>query len=359
MFRLELISKFITNSKVLFLGVHMFRTGFARRLAVLGFVSFLVSGVASEVFAHSDHKHDDKPPISLPEVMARVNDTDIKRDVILTELNKVIRRYKAKGMALKPDQIKTVAKKLIDDEIGRTLLLQRAEKIGVSVTPDRVKEKLNQVKGSFKSDAVFEHKLADRGMSLGQYQEELRTDLIMDRVIKQEVEAKIKISDTELQAYYDKNIDQFRTPDKVRASVILLKLRPNGSAARERKVRLKMESILEQSKSGTDFSGLAEKFSQDSIAYKGGDLGFFAKNQMLPAFSDRAFKLQVGEVSEIFKTKHGLHLLKVMDKKPGQDRSFKSVKESIRNTLIEKKSVQATKAYVQTLKKQANLKTYF
>jgi len=340
-------------------GVHMFRYGFMRQLAVLGFVSLLIAGASSEVFAHSGHKHDDKPPISLPDVTARVNDTDIKRDIILTELNKVIRNYKAKGMTLKPDQMKIVAKKLIDDEIGRTLLLQKAEKIGISVTPEMVATKLNQVKGTFKSNAVFEHKLADQGMSLEQYQVELRTDLIMDQVIKKEVESKIQINETELQAYYDKNIDQFRTPEKVRASVILIKLSPDSSAEHERKARQKMESILEQIKGGTDFSGLAEKFSQDSLAPKGGDLGFFAKKQMLPAFSERAFKLKVGEVSEIFKTKHGFHILKVTDKSPAVDRAFKDVKASIRDTLVEKKSVQATQAYVQILKKQADLKTYF
>lgn len=337
----------------------MFGNGFAKQLTVLGFVSFLIAGAASEVFAHSGHKHENKPPISLPEVIAKVNESDIKRDVILTELNKVIRRYKDKGMTLKPDQIKTVAKKLIDDEIGRTLLLQKAKATGVSVTPEMVATKLKQVKATFKSDAVFEHKLADQGMSLDQYKEELRTDLIMDQVIKKEVEAKINIAETEQQTYYDKNSSKFHTPEKVRASVILLKLKPASSAERERKVRKKMESILEQSTSGTDFSGLAEKFSQDSLAPKGGDLGFFAKKQMLPAFSERAFKLQVGEVSEIFKTKHGFHLLKVTDKKPAMNRSFENVKESIRNTLLEKKSAQATKAYVETLKKQASLKTYF
>jgi len=337
----------------------MFGYGFIRQVMVPVLVSFLVTGVASEVFAHSGHKHDDKPPISLPEVTARVNDTDIKRDVILRELNKVIRGYKAKRRVLNTDQMKTVAKKLIDDEIGRTLLLQRGAKIGVSVTPDMVKEKLNQVKATFKSDAVFEHKLADQAMSLEQYQEELRTDLIMDQVIKKEVESKIKIDEKDLKTYYDKNIDQFRTPEKVRASVILLKSPPNSSAERERRVRKKMQSILEQIKSGTEFSGLAQRFSQDSLASKGGDLGFFARKQMLPAFSERAFKLKVGEVSDIFKTKHGFHLLKVTDKKPRVDRSFESVKESIRVALMQKKSAKATKAYVQTLKKQADLKTYF
>ncbi len=77
-----------------------------------------------------------------------------------------------------------------------------------------------------------------------------------------------------------------------------------------------MASILTQIKAGTEFNGLAEKFSQDSLASKGGDLGFFEKNKMFPPFSERAFSMKVGEVSEIFKTQHGFHILKVTDKKP-------------------------------------------
>lgn len=337
----------------------MFRIINFNRLAILGLASLLIGMTGSEIFAHSGHKHDDKPPISLPEVVARVNGQDIKRDVIYRELNKAIQNYKAKGKSLSPDQLKAAAKKLADDEIGRTLLLQKGEKIGASVTPEMVEKKLTEVKASFKSDSVFEHKLKNRGMTLDQYREEIRTDLVMDQVIKKEVAAKIKIGEQDLKKYYEKNNSKYRTQDKTRASVILIKLPPNSSPEKERQVRKKMESILTQIQAGTEFHGLAKKFSQDSLASKGGDLGFFEKNKMFPPFSERAFNLKVGEVSEIFKTQHGFHVLKVTDKKPGVSRSFESEKEDIRNTLREKKSAQATRTYVETLKKQADLKTYF
>ena len=337
----------------------MFRIGNFKHIAVLSLASLLIVMTASTVFAHSGHKHDAKPAINLPEVVARVNGEDIKRAVIYRELNKAIRNYKVKGMALSPNQLKTAAKKLIDDEIGRTLLLQRGKEIGVLATPEMVKNKLNAVKASFKSDSVFEHKLKNRGMTLGKYQEELRTDLVMDQVIKKEVESKIQISNQDLKKYYEKNRDKFRTQDKVRASVILIKSPPGSSPERERKVRKKLNSILGQIKAGTEFSGLAKKFSQDSLASKGGDLGFFEKRKMFAPFSERAFSMKVGEVSGIFKTKHGFHILKVTDKKPGVSRSFENEKENIRKTLMEKKSAQATRTYVQNLKKQADLKTYF
>lgn len=337
----------------------MLRTFNFNRFLILGLTSLLIALTGSEIFAHSGHKHDDKPPISLPEVVAQVNGQDIKRDIIYRELNKAIKSYKEKGMSLSADQLKTAAKKLTDDEIGRTLLLQRGKKIGISVTPEMVESKLNEVKASFKSDSVFEHKLKNRGMTLSQYQEELQTDLAMDQVIIKEVESKIKISEQELKKYYEKNVAKFRTQDKRRASVILIKSPPGSSPERERKVRKKMASILTQIKAGTEFDGLAKKFSQDSLASKGGDLGFFEKKKMFPAFSERAFSLKVGDVSEIFKTQHGFHILKVTDKKPGVSRSFENEKENIRKTLTEKKSAQATRNYVENLKKQADLKTYF
>lgn len=337
----------------------MFRTGNFKHIAIPCLASLLIIMTGSEIFAHSGHKHDAKPPISLPEVVARVGDEDIKRDVIYRELNKAIQSYQAKGMSLSPDQLKTAAKKLIDDEIGRTLLLQRGKEIGVSATPKMVENKLTEVKASFKSDSVFEHKLKNRGMTLDQYQEELRTDLVMDQVIQKEVESKIQISEQDLIDYYEKNISKFRTQDKVKASVILIKSPPNSSPERERKVRKKMKSILDQIKAGTEFEGMAIKFSQDSLASKGGNLGFFEKTRMFPPFSERAFSMKVGEVSEIFKTKHGFHILKVTDKKPGVSRSFDNEKKNIRKTLVEKKSAQATRTYVQNLKKQADLKTYF
>jgi len=327
--------------------------------AVLILASFLFGTTGSELFAHSGHKHDAKPPINLPEVVARVNDQDIKRDVIYRELNKALQSYKKKGIILSTDQMKTAAKKLTDDEIGRTLLLQQGEKIGIAVTPEMVEKKLGAVKASFKSDSVFEHKLKDRGMTLDQYREELRADMIMDQVIIKEVESKIEIGEQDLKNYYEKNSAKYRTQDKARASVILIKSPHGSSPERERKVRKKMASILAQINEGTDFGGLAKKFSQDSLASKGGDLGFFEEKKMFPPFSERAFSIKVGEVSEVFKTTHGFHILKVTDKKPGVIRSFANEKETIRKTLIEKKSVEATRTYLETLKKQADLKTYF
>ena len=104
---------------------------------------------------------------------------------------------------------------------------------------------------------------------------------------------------------------------------------------------------------------MAQQHSQDSLASKRGDLGFFTRKQMLPAFSNRAFKMKVGEISDIFRTGHGFHVLKVTGKKPGGLSPFEAEKAKIEKFLTNKKVSQATRDYIETLKKQAKIKIYF
>ena len=321
-------------------------------------LGLFVSANPAKVWAHSGHKHD-ALKIKLPKVVAQVNGVDISGDTISRELKKAVQQYKKRGMPLNASQEKSAAKKLIDDEIGRTLLVLKAKDSGINITKDMLEKRLKEVQAKFRSNAVFEHKLADRGMTLDQYRAELETDLYMDQIIKKEIEPKIKIPENETRDYYEKNKNKFESQEKVRASIILLKFNPKEGKAGEQKALKKFESILDQVRNGADFSAMAKKFSQDSLASKGGDLGFFARKQMLPAFSQRAFKMKAGEVSDIFRTGHGFHILKVTDKKPAEASPFEAEKEKIKNFLIQKKVSQATRDYIEVLKKQAKIKTYF
>lgn len=318
----------------------------------------LISANPTKIWAHSGHKHDELK-IKLPKVVAQVNGQDISGDVISRELKKAAKQYKKRGMPLNADQEKSAAKKLINDEIGRTLLVLKAKESGINITKEMMEEQINKVKSKFRSEDIFKHKLADQGMTLDQYKAELETDLYMDQIIKKEIEPKIQIPENEALDYYEKNKEKFASEEKVRASIILLKFNPSAGKAGEQKILKKFESLLDQLRNGADFAAIARKFSQDSLASKGGDLGFFTKKQMLPAFSNRAFKLKAGEVSEIFRTGHGFHILKVTEKKPAGTSSFEAEKEKIKTFLRQKKSSKATQDYIEVLKKQAKIKNYF
>ena len=319
------------------------------------FSSFLAGTLA---FAHSGHTHEEKLRISLPDVVAKVNGQDIHDDDILRELKKTLKNYKDRGIPLTAEEEKITAKKLIENEIERALLLQKGNEINALVSDEALDRKLRKVKSSFKSDSIFEHELKNRKLTLDQYKKELKIDLLMQQVIDREIEPNIKVSEKDIQSFYEKKKDKFITEKKVRASVILIKAK-QGDTKAEKSARQKIESILEDIKNGSSFSEMATKYSQDSLAPKGGDLGYFAKNQIFGAFSERAFNMKVNEVSPVFKTGLGLHLLKLTDLKEGKMMPLDKTKTRIEKILRKNKVGNATRNYVEKLKQKSKIKMYF
>ena len=319
------------------------------------FASFLTQTL---VFAHSGHTHEEKLRISLPGVVAKVNGQDIHNNDILRQLKKTLKNYKDRGIPLTAEEEKITAKKLIENEIGRALLLQKGNEINAHVSDEALDRKLRKVKSSFKSDSIFEHELKNRKLTLDQYKKELKIDLLMQQVIDQEIEPKIKISEKDIQSFYEKNKEKFYMDKKARASVILVKAK-RGNTKSEKSAQEKIESILEKIKNGSTFNEMATKYSQDSLAPKGGDLGYFTKNQIFGAFSSRAFDMKVNEVSSVFKTGLGFHILKLTDLIEGKIMSLDRAKTRIEKILRKNKIGNATRNYVETLKQKSKIKMYF
>ena len=310
------------------------------------------------MFAHSGHTHEEKLRISLPGVVAKVNGQDIHNNDILRQLKKTLKNYKDRGIPLTAEEEKITAKKLIENEIGRALLLQKGNEINAHVSDEALDRKLRKVKSSFKSDSIFEHELKNRKLTLDQYKKELKIDLLMQQVIDQEIEPKIKISEKDIQSFYEKNKEKFYMDKKARASVILVKAK-RGNTKSEKSAQEKIESILEKIKNGSTFNEMATKYSQDSLAPKGGDLGYFTKNQIFGAFSSRAFDMKVNEVSSVFKTGLGFHILKLTDLIEGKIMPLGRAKTRIEKILRKNKVGNATRNYVETLKQKSKIKTYF
>ena len=319
------------------------------------FASFLAGTLA---FAHSGHTHEEKLRISLPDVVAKVNGQDIHDDDIIRELKKTLKNYKDRGIPLTAEEEKITAKKLIENEIERALLLQKGKEINALVSDEALDKKLRKVKSSFKSDSIFEHELKNRKLTLDQYKKELKTDLLMQQVIDREIEPNIKVSEKDIQSFYEKNKEKFYEDKKARASVILIKAK-RGDTKSEKSAQQKIESILEKIKNGSTFNEMATKYSQDSLAPKGGDLGYFTKNQIFGAFSVRAFNMKVNEVSPVFKTGLGFHILKLTDLKEGKMMPLDRAKTKIEKILKKNKVGNATRNYVKTLKQKSKIKMYF
>ncbi len=326
---------------------------------VLAVLCWIGISPASKAWAHSGHDHSVQPSISLPDTLAKVNGAEIKKSAIWPALTRTVQRYKDRGIPLSREQEKIASKKLLQDQINRHLLLEKAGKLGVTISEGQINREVERVKKQFNSEEEFNKQLKSRNLTLAKYRKELKEDLLIDGVTDRELGKDIKVTDQQIQDYFKKNSGQFSSPEQRRASVILIKINPKAGSKGNRKARKTIEKIVSKLSQGADFADLARQFSQDSLAKKGGDLGFFTKDRMFGPFSKRAFKLKVGQVSDIFKTRHGYQILKLTGIKPKKQGTLESEKETIRKILIDEQLKVKIQPYLEALRKQAKIKIYF
>jgi parvulin-like peptidyl-prolyl isomerase len=337
----------------------MKRSIILKALFLLLIAIFWAPGTASTVWAHGGHDHEVAPSISLPDVLAKVNKTQIKKSLIWPGLTQTVKRYKNRGIPLTQAQEKVAAKKLLQDQINRHLLLKKASNMGIQVSPGKVDEEINTVKKQFSSEKEFLEQLKLKEMTLQQYQQELKEDILIDAVFRRELGEGIKVTDNQVEDYFKKNPQQFSSAEQRRASVILIRVDPKAGSAGDRKARQDLQKIVGKLKKGGDFAELAQIHSQDSLGKRGGDLGFFTKDRMFGPFSKLAFKLKVGQVSEIFRTKHGYQILKVTGKKAEKKGTLEDERGNIRKLLIDRAIKTKSRPYLEALRKKADIKIYF
>jgi peptidyl-prolyl cis-trans isomerase C len=323
-------------------------------------LALLWLGPISPGWAHSGHKHaKDEPTITLPDVLAKVGDTNIPKEAIWQELKNTVALYNEKGVPLTPEQEKTAVKQLVDREIGQVLLGQKAKALGIAVTAEEIDGKFRVVRAKFASEEEFNKKLSARKLTPAKYREQLKNDITLDKILQREMESRLKVDAKEIEEHYNKNLSQFQNDEKFQVSVILIKSRDKTSDPDNRQARDKIGSLRDQIKNGADFSELAQRFSQDSLKNKGGDMGLVDAKLMLPLFRDVAAKLKVGGVSEPFQSDYGWHLLKLTAKEPAKTTTLDEARDTIAASLKEKKIQEQAKAYVESMRQAADVKTYF
>lgn len=144
----------------------------------------------------------------------------------------------------------------------------------------------------------------------------------------------VVISDEEVESYYEENMDVYQQERQVKVRLILFNLDAKTPEEEEEKVRERALSVLEKARAGEDFADLAKKYSEDPTNEQGGDLGYFSSGQLGKPFDD-AFEMEKGEISDLVKTQHGYHIIKVEDIKEAGAKSLAEVQEQIRNRLLQ------------------------
>jgi len=184
----------------------------------------------------------------------------------------------------------------------------------------------------------------DRDREVKDILEEAKKKILITKLLKNEVDDKIQISDGEVTQFYEDHKDDFKTPELWRASHILV--------ATEEEAR----AVQAELAGGASFEELARARSTDATASRGGDVGYFRMGQLVPEFENACLKLKVGETSDIVRTQFGYHIIKLTDRKEPGVETLDRVRRAIEEELRKRKRADQFDLFMAGLKERYNVR---
>lgn len=243
--------------------------------------------------------------------------------VLLSDVQAELEQLRASGRPFPTDAAdqQKLAAQILGAKIDDLVLLEGARQAKVAVIDAElepaVDENIRQVQGRFGSEAEFRRALQASGTSLEQYRATLlgqyRDRAMIQRFTSQQLAKAPRpaVSEAEMRAFFDSQASTLGTrPANISFEQLILE--PQATAEAKKAAYDKAQGVLKQIRDGGDFEVLAKRFSDDPGSKEhGGDLGWFKRGRMVPAFENVAFALKPGEVSPVIETEFGFHIIKV------------------------------------------------
>jgi len=302
-------------------------------------------------------------------VVATVYGLEIKDSKVKARQQHMIRSMVQSGRVpaqQAPMLMGMVRNQALDMMINEALLEHDMKAKNLTVTDayidGRVKQEVDGILKRYKWDLDEFKQQVQKQMKISyeQFVQQMKTDpdfladVRLTYVLELNYKDQLKVSDQEVSQYYQDHPDNYKTPEEVRASHILLKTQGMDDAGKK-EAKTKIDKLMaDAQKPGADFAALAQAHSECPSKAQGGDLDFFAKERMVPPFSKAAFATEAGQIhAEIVETQFGYHIIKVTDKKEARTIPFTEAKDGVRATLVNQKKSESTKDCYEKLSAQA------
>lgn len=317
------------------------------------------------------------------QTIIKVNDKNITQAQFDKEMDKLAKSGSLAQMGIdvrdpKNSFVYTLLKqRIVNDLIIKVLLDDEIAKREITVTQDDVNNEIKDVISKVGSKEQLDQMLKQHNISSAQFKKDLTEQIKMKKLA--ESISKTEVSDAEVKDFYKKNIDKFKYPEKVRASHILISVNPTeleetvksdpaNKEISEGDVKLKVDEMIKQKEAKakdlyaklkadpSKFTETAKTESEDmGSAQKGGDLGFFAKKDMVEPFADAAFKAKPNTVVGPVKTQYGYHIIIVKDRMAAGQEPLEKVQNNIKDYLVNQKQVEKIDNLVESLKKNSKI----
>lgn len=279
-----------------------------------------------------------KDAASAARAVAVVNGEPIGADVLAHEL-----RDARAGAPEGDPQGDVLRRRVLEELVDRTLLLQEARARSIVVGQDQVERAFLRIRAEYPG-THFDDLLAQERLSQTELKSRLKDQLTIERLFEQEVFPQVQVVDAEVERQYADHAQEYQEPERVRVMQIVVATRDEALQLRE-KLR----------KNPQTFADVARKSSIAPEGKSGGDLGYIGRGAGFPEVFDACFSMPLQVISDVTPSPYGFHLFKVVDRKGAQKRTLEQARGEIAEKLTREKRAQAQAEYVARLRARAKI----
>jgi peptidyl-prolyl cis-trans isomerase SurA len=316
------------------------------------------------------------------EIVARVNNQIITHSEYTRSKDQLRDEVKQQDAANADKLLAEREKDVLRDLIDQQLLLDKGKDLGITGDTDLIKRE-DQMRKDMKLDSIedLEKEAAKQGVSWQDFQQNMRNQIVTQKVIGEEVGGKLSLNKDEEQKYYDDHKAEMEQPEYIRLSEILIKTAtppaanppaatdpstsaaPADDAAKQAAdaaalsaAETRANDVLKQLHDGGNFEDIAKKSSDGPSAPDGGTLGMFKRGQLAKELEDKTFAMKAGEITDVIRVKQGYAILRVDEHQMAGIPPLKDVLPKIQDAIYYEKLQPALRAYLTKLREDAYIK---
>jgi peptidyl-prolyl cis-trans isomerase SurA len=305
------------------------------------------------------------------EIIARINNEIVTRTEYIRSRDQLKQEVQQQDPASADRAFAERQRDVLRDLIDQQLLLQKGKDLGINGDTELIK-RLDEMRKQMNLETMEElEKAAEaQGASYEDFKQNLRNQIITQKVIGDEVGRHLALNKEDEKKFYEQHRAEMEQPEQVRLSEILIapKIATKPASIADAKpdpptqaetegaldaAKAKAQDLLDQIHKGAKFDDLAKKHSDGSSAKEGGDLSYFKRGTMSKELDDRVFAMKAGEVTDVIRTKQGYVILLVAEHQMAGIPTLKEVEPRIQDALYMQKLQPALRAYLTTLREEA------
>ena len=255
--------------------------------------------------------------LDLDRIVAVINDDVIMRSELVEKISSVAAQMEEQNIPLPPQDI--LEKQVLDRLIMTKLQIQMAQNTGIRVDDETLNRTISNIARENKlSLNEFREILEGDGYGYENFRKEIRNEILISRLQQRQVDNRVIVTEREIENYLSNQEHQGETDIEFHIAHILVAI-PEGASTRQvTKAKETAGKVLSELQAGADFSNMAATYSDGQQALDGGDLGWRKAGQVPTLFADFIAVMEVGGLSEIIKSPSGYHIIKLLDKRSGE-----------------------------------------